>query len=139
MQVIQFIRTRFKLVCLISFILTSGAGLTGLLWPRLIVYLAGRGPLNVVPHGRIFLYFAFLLVTIVGAWFLIIMSDPDANRPLLALATSEKLLFVLFFIMAMHRGALSFKFFPIMLGDLAMGLACLIYLVFGSDKPSVAG
>jgi len=135
---ISFIRTRFKLVCLICFLLTSGAGLLGLWKPRFVLMLAGRGMLMTIPHGHIFLYFSFLLVTIVGAWFLIIMMDPDANRPLLTLATSEKFIFVLFFILAMHRHALSFKFIPIMLGDLAMGLVCLVYLLLGSEKTPVA-
>ena len=134
---IQFIRARFKLVCLISFFLTSGAGVLGLMQPKIILYFAGRGGLTLVPHGLIFLYFAFLLVAIVGAWFLIIMMDPDANRPLLALATAEKLIFVAFFALAIVRGALSIRFVPIALGDLAMGLACLTYLLLGNIKPSI--
>jgi len=130
---IHFIRSRFKLVCIICFALTSSAGILGLLAPGIVDTLAG-GTIDITEQSRFFAQTTFLLITIVGFWFLIIMMDPDGQKPLLGLATVEKLIFVGFMIYAMGPLKLSWMFLPVVLGDLLMGLVCLTYLVLGSAE-----
>lgn len=129
---VNFIRNKFKIVCLICFLLTSGAGVFALLFPGAVHFLAGK-PFN--PESGLFFYrFGFLLVAIVGLWFLIIMTNPDGNRLLLSLATLEKFAFVVFIFWAIANGAVSPLFLIVALGDLLMGLACLFYLIVGKPK-----
>lgn len=128
----NFIRNKFKIVCLICFLLTSGAGVFAILFPGVIHFLAGK-PFN--PESGLFFYrFGFLLVAIVGLWFLIIMTNPDGNRLLLSLATLEKFALVVFIFWAIANRAVSPLFVIVALGDLLMGIACLFYLIVGKPK-----
>ncbi len=129
---VRFVRTRFKVVCFICFLMTSGAGVMALMYPGVIHFLAGK---TMNPEAGLFFYqFGFILVAIVGVWFLIIMTNPDDNKPLLILATAEKFTFVAFLSWAMFNGTVGWLFSGIALGDLLMGLACLIYLALGDIK-----
>jgi hypothetical protein len=134
---ISLIRSRFKLVCLVCFALTTGAGVFALIAPGVIDVLAGSS-IDITDQSRFFYQSFFLLVTLVGFWFLIIMLDPDANKPLLILAIAEKLVFVGFFFYAMGPLKLSYAFLPVVLGDLLMGIVCLIYLVLGPEQKEAA-
>lgn len=128
----NFIRNRFKVVCLICFLLTSGAGVFALLFPDVVHFLAGK---QFNPESCLFFYrFGFLLVTIVGLWFLIIMTNPEGHRMLLSLAILEKFAFVVFIFWAIANKAVSPLFTIIALGDLLMGMACLLYLIVGKPK-----
>lgn len=130
---IGFIRTRFKLVCLICFVLTSGAGILALMKPGAVYIMTGT-PLEIFSESMFFFQFGFLLVALVGVWFLIIMINPDKNRPLLILACAEKFVFVAYIGWALWTDTVSLMTLPILFGDLLMGLACLIYLVMGSGQ-----
>jgi len=134
---ISFIRNKFKLVCLVCFALTTGAGLLGLIAPGLVDALVGS-TIAVNDQSRFFFDSMFLLIAIVGFWFLIIMADPDANKPLLGLAVAEKFIFVGFFIYAMGPLQLSWTFLPVILGDLTMGAVCLLYLIMGPEQKEAA-
>ena len=134
---ITFIRAKFKLVCIVCFALTTGAGLLGLLAPGLVDALVGS-TITINDQSRFFFDSMFLLIAIVGFWFLIIMANPVANKPLLGLATAEKFIFVGFFIYAMGPLKLSWTFIPVILGDLTMGAVCLIYLILGPEQKETA-
>jgi len=134
---IDFIRNRFRLVCLICFVLTSGAGLLGLLTPGMIDAMAGT-TIDITEGSRFFAQTAFVLILIIGFLFLIIMSDPDGNRLLLGWLIAEKFIFVGFLIYAMGPLHLSWMFLPVVIGDLLMGLACLLYLMLGVSETSPA-
>ncbi len=134
---IDFIRNRFKLVCLICFILTSGAGLLGLLAPGIVDAMAGT-TIDITVQSRFFAQSAFVLILIIGFLFLIIMSDPEGNRFLLGWLIAEKFIFVGFLIYAMGPLSLSWMFLPVVIGDLLMGLACLLYLILGASETEPA-
>jgi len=134
---ISLIRSRFKLICLVCFALTTGAGVMALIAPGMIDVLAGS-TIDINDQSRFFYDSFFLLVALVGFWYLIIMLDPDANKPLLVLATAEKLIFVGFFIYAMGPLKLSYAFLPVVLGDLLMGTVSLMYLVLGPEQKESA-
>jgi len=133
---IEFVRGRFKLVCLICFGLTTGFGILGLLAPGIADMLAGT-TIDITDQSKFFAYSTFIMIAIAGFWFLIIMMDPEANKPLLGLAIAEKFIFVGFMIYAMGPLKLSWMFIPIVLGDLAMGAVCLLYLVLGPLREEV--
>ncbi|GEM_PF-2228239 len=133
---IDFVRSRFKLVCLVCFALTSGFGALGLLTPGIVDALAGT-TIDITDQSRFFAYATSLMIIIVGFWFLIIMGDPESNKPLLGLAIAEKFIFVGFMVYAMGPLNLSWMFIPIVLGDLAMGAACLLYLIMGPSDATV--
>jgi len=130
---IDFVRNRFRLVCLICFALTSGAGLLGLLAPGVVDAMAGT-TIDIAEGSRFFAQTAFVLIFIIGFLFLVIMADPEGNRLLLGWLTAEKFIFVGFLVYAMGPLKLSWMFLPVLIGDLLMGLACLLYLILGPSE-----